>query len=82
MVKTTFFRLPWKRANSLIVASGCIASSEASHIYVGVNPNVIIRQGKQLNRQLVTQELSPLLELKQEPEIMDQLKKLFEQYPN
>jgi len=40
---------------------------------------VIIRQGSRLNRQLILAELTPLAELKEEPEILDRLKKLFEQ---
>ena len=41
---------------------------------------VIIRQGARLNRSLVLKELTPLVELKEEPEILDQLQALFEKY--
>ena len=37
---------------------------------------VIIRQGDQLNRDLICDELQPLVDLKEEPEIMDQLNQL------
>ena len=36
-----------------------------------------IRQGKQLNRDLILEELEPLVELKEEPAILDDLNKLF-----
>jgi len=38
---------------------------------------VIIRQGKKLNRDLILEELKPLIELKEEPAILDDLNKLF-----
>ena len=41
---------------------------------------VIIRQGARLNRSLVLKELTPLVELKEETEILDQLQALFEKY--
>ena len=41
---------------------------------------VIIRQGTRLNRSLVLKELTPLVELKEEPEILDQLQALFENH--
>ena len=37
---------------------------------------VIIRQGKKLNRDLILEELNPLVELKEEPEILDDLNQL------
>lgn len=39
--------------------------------------NVIIRQGQQLNRDLILEELEPLVQLKEEPEILDHLQQLF-----
>ena len=39
---------------------------------------ILIRQGNQINRQLVFDELAPLAELKEEPEILDHLNRLFE----
>lgn len=41
---------------------------------------VIIRQGKKLNRELILEELTPLAELKEEPEILEQLNKLFDRH--
>ena len=41
---------------------------------------VIIRQGARLNRSLVLEELTPLVELKEEPEILDQLQALFDKH--
>ena len=38
---------------------------------------VIIRQGSRLDRDLILGELAPLVELKEEPELTDRLKKLF-----
>ena len=38
---------------------------------------VIIRQGAKLDRELISKELQPLVDLKEEPEIMDRLMKLF-----
>jgi len=38
---------------------------------------VIIRQGNRLNRELVLEELRPLVELKQEPDILERLESLF-----
>ena len=40
---------------------------------------VIVRQGSRLNRQLILGELTPLAELKDEPEILDRLQQLFQQ---
>ena len=40
---------------------------------------VIVRQGSRLNRQLILEELTPLAELKDEPEIMYRLQQLFQQ---
>ena len=37
---------------------------------------VIIRQGDRLNRDLILEELQPLVDLKEEPEIMVQLNRL------
>ena len=39
--------------------------------------NVIIRQGNKLDRALIKKELEPLLELKEEPELMDHLDSVF-----
>ena len=39
--------------------------------------NTIIRQGDKLDRELVVLELAPLVELKDEPEITDQLRQMF-----
>ncbi len=39
--------------------------------------NVIIRQGEKLDRNLIDEELQPLLELKEEPELKDQLDLIF-----
>ena len=39
---------------------------------------VIIRQGERLDRQLIVQELQPLVELKEEPEIIRHLQNLFD----
>ncbi len=41
---------------------------------------VIIRQGPKLNRTLVNEELIPLAELKEEPEIVERLSRLFEKH--
>lgn len=41
---------------------------------------VIIRQGSRLNRELVKQELQPLAELKEEPELVDQVEKLLQKH--
>lgn len=38
---------------------------------------VIIRQGERLDRALIRQELTPLAELKEEPEILEHLEQLF-----
>lgn len=38
---------------------------------------VIIRQGRALNQELIMTELAPLTELKEEPEILEQLQELF-----
>jgi len=38
---------------------------------------VVVRQGSRLNRALVLQELEPLTVLKEEPEIIDRLEKIF-----
>jgi hypothetical protein len=40
--------------------------------------NVLIRQGNRLDRELIERELSPLVELKEEPEILTQLIGLFQ----
>lgn len=42
--------------------------------------NVIIRQRHSLDRQLISQELRPLAELKEEPEICQQLETLFKKH--
>lgn len=42
--------------------------------------SVIDRQGDVLDRELIERELAPLVALKEEPEIMFQLKKVFEKY--
>lgn len=42
---------------------------------------VIIRQGMRLDRNLIKQELMPLAELKEEPEIFDQLETIFQKHP-
>ena len=42
--------------------------------------NVVIRQGKKLEHDLVKEELTPLVELKEEPEILCQLTNLFQQH--
>lgn len=42
---------------------------------------VIIRQQDKLDRKLVQAELLPLAELKEEPEILEQLKSLFQKHP-
>ena len=39
--------------------------------------NIIIRQADELDRDLILEELEPLVKLKEEPEILDQLVKLF-----
>ena len=41
--------------------------------------NTLIRQGKKLNRALILDELQPLVELKEEPEILDTIRKQFSQ---
>ena len=38
---------------------------------------VVVRQGSRPNRALVLQELEPLAELKEEPEIIDRLQRVF-----
>ena len=38
---------------------------------------IIIRQGNRLNRELILEELTPLVELKEEPEILERLETLF-----
>lgn len=43
--------------------------------------NIIIRQTDRLDRQLILDELTMLAELKEEPEILDQLNHLFDQHP-
>lgn len=40
--------------------------------------NVLIRQGDRLRRDLVVRELEPLVTLKEEPEILERLKTLFQ----
>ena len=40
--------------------------------------NVIIRQGNMLDRNLIEEELQPLLKLKEEPELKDQLDLIFD----
>ncbi|MEX1026837.1 MAG: DUF6036 family nucleotidyltransferase [Candidatus Paceibacterota bacterium] len=42
---------------------------------------VIIRQGEKLDRELIIEELTPLVELKEEPEILSHLNALFEKTP-
>ncbi len=44
--------------------------------------HVIRRQAGSLDRELVIRELQPLVELKEEPEILDHLRHLFEQAPS
>ena len=39
---------------------------------------VIIRQGTRLDRSLIVEELKPLVELKEEPEILEQVERLFD----
>jgi len=39
--------------------------------------NTIIRQGKKLDRNLIQEELVPLLKLKEEPELMEHLNSIF-----
>ena len=41
---------------------------------------VIVRQGSRLDRSLILRELTPLVELKEEPEILEQLLALFEKH--
>lgn len=41
---------------------------------------VIIRQGRALYQDLITAELTPLAELKEDPEILDQLERLFHKH--
>ncbi len=41
---------------------------------------VIIRQDKKLDRQLILKELQPLADLKEEPEIVQQLQQLFDKH--
>ena len=43
---------------------------------------VIIRQGTRLNRKLIMEELQPLADLKEEPEIISQLEILLQRHPN
>ncbi|MEM6691381.1 MAG: nucleotidyltransferase [Planctomycetota bacterium] len=40
--------------------------------------NVLIRQGSHLDRDLIREELKPLIELKEQPEILDRLESLFQ----
>lgn len=42
----------------------------------------LIRQGNRLDRNLILEELTPLAELKEEPEILDRLNNLFRQHMN
>lgn len=42
---------------------------------------VIIRQGSRLDRALIIEELTPLVELKEEPEILDRLEQLLNKHP-
>ena len=42
--------------------------------------NITIRQGKKLNRELILNELRPLVELKEEPEILDHLNRLLKSF--
>jgi hypothetical protein len=42
---------------------------------------VIIRQGPRLDRALIIEELKPLAELKEEPEILSRLDQLFRKHP-
>lgn len=41
---------------------------------------VIIRQGNKLDRDLILKELDPLVQLKEEPEILEDLQKLFDKH--
>jgi hypothetical protein len=43
---------------------------------------VIIRQGAKLDRDLILEELTPLVQLKEEPEILTQLNSIFEKHPS
>lgn len=40
---------------------------------------VLIRQGKRIDREVIFEELTPLVELKEEPEILDRLTQLFQE---
>jgi hypothetical protein len=42
--------------------------------------NTLTRQNRKLDKRLILEELQPLVELKEEPEIMDQLEQRFAQY--
>lgn len=42
---------------------------------------VIIRQGKRLNRPLIIEELTPLAELKEEPQILEHVQTFFSKHP-
>ncbi len=42
---------------------------------------VIIRQGQRLNRSLIMEELTPLVELKEEPQILEHVQSLFLKHP-
>jgi len=42
--------------------------------------NVLVRQGPRLNRELIVEELKPLVELKEEPEILTQLEQIFQKH--
>lgn len=42
---------------------------------------VIIRQGQRLNRPLIIEELTPLAELKEDPEILEHLQSLLLKHP-
>ncbi len=43
---------------------------------------VIIRQGERLNRTLIIEELTPLAELKEEPQILEHVQTLFSKHPH
>lgn len=42
---------------------------------------IVVKQRKRLRRHLIIEEVKPLLALKEEPEILDRLMKVFEEYP-
>ncbi len=44
--------------------------------------NVVIRQAEKLNRELIMRELTILVTLKEEPEILGRLTKIFESFPS